>query len=250
MRLEVRDDVAYLTLDRPPLNVLTIAMMRELSNLLAEVACEPTTRAIVLRGAGRAFSAGVDISEHQGDTLVPLLETFDSLIVNLLRSPVPVISVVHGFAFGGGCEVATASDIVLIAEDAKIGVPEIKLGVFPPAAAILFPRLIGTHRAMELILTGEPVSGAEAARIGLANKAVPASDLETALESLLAPLRAVSGAALRHARKAVLNSLGFDPDEALRALQRVQLQELIPSPDAQEGLQAFREKRQPVWSHR
>ncbi len=250
VQVDVREDVAYLALNRPPVNVLNIAMMRELTATIEEVGRTPSLRAIVLRGAGKAFSAGADIGEHQGETLKPLLDAFDGVIVAILESAVPVVSVVHGFAFGGGAELAVASDLVLIAEDAKIGVPEIKLAVFPPAAAVLLPRLIGTHRAFELILTGEPISGTEAARIGLANRAVPAAELDAALEKLLAPLRATSGATLRLARRAILDSVGKHAPTALEDLQRVQLEKLIPSADAQEGLAAFLEKRPPVWQHR
>src|SRR5690348_7504111 len=98
---EQRDDVAYLTLDRPPLNVMTIAMMGELIATLETLAGQPALRAVVIRGAGKAFSAGVDIGEHQGETLRPLLDAFHRLILTVLRSPLPVVSVVHGFAFGG-----------------------------------------------------------------------------------------------------------------------------------------------------
>ncbi|MDR7539992.1 MAG: enoyl-CoA hydratase/isomerase family protein [Armatimonadota bacterium] len=251
IKQQERDDVLYVTLDRPPLNVLTISMMSELIGVFDQVAArQDSLRAVVLRGAGKAYSAGVDISEHQGETLRPLLDSFHRLMLRVLASPVPVISVVHGYAFGGGCELATVSDMVLIAEDAKIGVPEIKLAVFPPAAAVLFPRLIGTHRALELILTGEPISGAEAARIGLANRAVPAAELDAALEALLARLRATSAAALRLARRAVLDTLDRSTEEALHYLEQVQVEQLIPSHDAQEGLRAFLEKRAPVWQHR
>jgi cyclohexa-1,5-dienecarbonyl-CoA hydratase len=250
VRIEQRDDVSYLTLDRPPLNVLTIAMMRELSAAIEQAPRQASLRAVVLRGAGKAFSAGVDIGEHQGETLRPLLGAFHELILRLLSSSVPVVAAVHGVALGGGCELATAADLVLIAEDARIGVPEIKLGVYPPAAAVLFPRLIGTHRGLELILTGEPISGAEAAQIGLANRAVPAAELDAAVEALLARLRASSGAALRFARRAVIDSLDRGVGAALEHLERVQLEELIPSADAQEGLRAFLEKRPPVWQHR
>ncbi len=250
VRREERDGVVYLTLDRPPVNVLTIAMMRELKAALVEAGQQPAVRAIVLRGQGKAFCAGVDIGEHQGDTLHPMLEAFDALIVQVLESPVPVVAAVHGFALGGGCELAAASDIVVIAEDARIGVPEMKLAVFPPAAAVLFPPLIGTHRAMEMILTGEPILGAEAARIGLANTAVPATELDAALEKLLTPLRGASAATLRLARRAVVEWGGKSPRPALEALQKVQVEKLIPSHDAQEGLRAFLEKRAPVWEHR
>jgi cyclohexa-1,5-dienecarbonyl-CoA hydratase len=250
VRIQSRDDVAYLTLDRPPLNVLTIAMMHEVRSALETVAREPGLRAIVLRGAGRAFSAGVDVGEHQPPTLRALLVAFDELILQVAQSTVPVVAAVHGLALGGGFELAMAADLVLVADDARLGVPEIKLGVFPPAAAVLLPRLIGVHRALELILTGEPIGGTQAARIGLANRAVPAAELDEALEELLTRLRGFSAMALRLARRAVVSSQGLELRAALEALQRTQLEELIPSHDAQEGLRAFLEKRPPRWQHR
>jgi cyclohexa-1,5-dienecarbonyl-CoA hydratase len=250
VRIELRDDVAYLTLDRPPLNVLTISMMHDLSLALETVTREPRLRAVALRGAGRAFSAGVDVGEHQPTTLRDLLDTFDELIVRVTRSPVPVVAAVHGLALGGGFELAIAADLLVAAEDARLGIPEIKLGMFPPAAAVLLPRLVGTHRALELILTGEAMSGAAAEGIGLVNRAVPAATLDDALEDFLRPLRGASAVALRLARRAVVSSQGLELDRALQALQRIQLDELIPSHDAQEGLLAFLEKRPPVWEHR
>ena len=250
IQVELRDDVAYVSLNRPPLNVLTIAMMQEMIDVLRWCADVPRLRAVVLRGRGRAFSAGVDVGEHQGETLRPLLDTFHALMLQVLRSPVPVIAVVHGVALGGGCELATVSDMVLIAEDARIGVPEIKLGVLPPAAAVLFPRLIGAHRSLELILLGEPVSGSEAARVGLANWAVPLDQLDARLEQVLGRLRSSSASSLRLARQAVVQSLDKPVEAALADLEVFQVDHLIPSHDAQEGLKAFVEKRAPVWAHR
>ena len=249
IRVDIRDDVAYLTLDRPPLNVLSIAMMSQLVAAFDTATSKPSLRAIVLRGAGKTFCVGADIGEHQGETLRPLLDAFHTLILRLLQCPVPVVVGVHGYALGGGCELATAADIVVITEEALIGVPEITLGVLPPAAAVLFPRLIGAHRAFELILGGEPVSGVEAVRLGLANRAVPAEDLDEAVELVVGRFRTLSGAALRRARRAVIQSMDLPVEAALQHLEQLQLSEIIPSPDAQEGLRAFTEKRTPIWRH-
>ncbi len=250
IRSEIREDVAYLTLDRPPLNVLSIAMMEQLSAALDEVTVAPSLRAVALRGAGKTFCVGADIGEHQGETLRPLLDAFHALILRLLQCPVPVVTGVHGYALGGGCELVVASDVVIMAGDASIGVPEISLGVLPPAAAVLLPRLMGPHRALELILQGESVSGVEAQRLGLASQAVPASELDGAMERVLNRFRQLSGAALRRARRAVTESMDLPVRTALERLEEMQLREIIPSPDAQEGLKAFLEKRRPVWLHR
>lgn len=249
VRTEIRDDVAYLTLDHAPLNILNIAMMRQLLDALDTVTSRLSLRAVALRGAGKTFCAGADIGEHQGQTLRPLLDAFHALVLSLLHCPVPVVVGVHGYALGGGCELALAADIVVMADDATIGVPEIKLGVLPPAASVLLPRLVG-RRAFELILTGQPISAAEASRLGLANYVVPVAELDTTVELALARFRELSGAALRRARRAIVQSMSSPVDAALEALERLQLDEIIPSPDAQEGLCAFEEKRAPVWVHR
>ncbi len=249
VQVSEREGIAYLTLNRPPLNILNIAMMRELIDALDAVISEPSLRAVVLRGEGKGFSAGADITEQQGETIEPLLETFDSLILRLLQSPVPVVACVHGLALGGGFEILLCADIVVAAEDARLGAPEIKLGVFPPAAAVLLPRLVGMHRAMEMILVGELFSGLEAERLGLVNRAVPGEQLDQALELLLDKLRGLSGAALRRARRAIVESTMEPVEVALRKLQRIEIEELLPSADAQEGFRAFLEKRPPIWRH-
>jgi cyclohexa-1,5-dienecarbonyl-CoA hydratase len=249
IELEVRDRVAYLKLDRPPLNVLSIAMMRELIQTLEQAAAAPDRAAVVLRGSARAFSVGVDIGEHRPETLNDLLETFDRLIVGVANCAVPVIGVVDGLALGGGFELAIAADLLVVADEARLGVPEIKLGVFPPAACVLLPRRIGWGMACELILRGETVSGTQAAQLGLANRSVPGAEVDAAVEALVAPLRHSSGLALRLTRRALQLSQPVNLAAALRTLQHVQLQELIPSADAQEGLHAFLEKRPPVWTH-
>ncbi|MBI2001654.1 MAG: enoyl-CoA hydratase/isomerase family protein, partial [candidate division NC10 bacterium] len=175
-------------LNRPPVNVLNIAMMEEIQAALRRAQDLPDTRAIVLSATGRMFSAGVDIAEHTPDLMEGMLDAFHGIFRLMADGEVPTLAVVQGHALGGGCELACFCDLVLAAEGAKFGQPEIAVGVFPPVAAALFPHLIGGTRAAELILTGEAILAEEALRIGLINAAVPADQLANEAERWLGRL--------------------------------------------------------------
>ena len=140
----------------------------------------------------RAFSAGVAVEEHVSDTVYQMLDSFHGIFRQLEQLARPTIAVVEGSALGGGCELVAACDIVIASERTRFGQPEIKLGVFPPVAALLLPRIIGDKRARELILTGELIDGKEAARIGLVNHLVPSDQLEQKADEVLAKLRELS----------------------------------------------------------
>jgi cyclohexa-1,5-dienecarbonyl-CoA hydratase len=246
LRLAVADGVARLTLDRPPLNVITIAMMRELQAALDTLAAEPGLHALVFGGAGRAFSAGVDVGEHLGATCEPMLAEFHAVFERLAALAVPTVAVVHGRALGGGCELAAFCDFVLAAETAELGFPEIRLGVFPPVAAAVLPQWLGARATTRLVLTGEIVSAAEARALGLVSQVVPEAELEVATEALLARLRGLSAAALRATRRAMWAAEGGWRARLGRA-EAIYRDELMATSDATEGLRAFLEKREPVW---
>ena len=249
--VRVRRDggVAWVTLDRPPLNVFTIALLGEVDAALGVLQADQQLQLIVLEGAGRVFSAGVDIGEHMGDTLGPMLDAFARAAVRVLEGDVPVMAVVQGAALGGACELVALCDLAIVADDAKIGVPEIALGVVPPVAAAVFPAMIGRQRAAALVLTGEPISGAEAAAWGLVWKSVPAERLRAEAEAVAKTFEQKSAAGLRLARRSL--RVGADGLAAAIARANALSVEAIPrSPDAQEGLRAFLEKRPPRWTHR
>src|SRR5882672_6062214 len=191
IKFHIDDRVARITFARPPLNVLNIAMMREMGEALNECVPQRDLAAIVFDASPdtRAFSAGVAVEEHVPETVFQMLDSFHAVFRLLAQISRPVIAVVDGPALGGGCELVAACDIVIAGERAHFGQPEIKLGVFPPVAAILLPRVIGEKRARELILTGDLIDAAEALRLGLVNHVVPAADLEPKLLSVLAKLR-------------------------------------------------------------
>src|ERR1044071_4167731 len=173
IKVALEDRVARISFQRPPLNILNIAMMREINDALNCTAQHRETAAIVFDAPGsRAFSAGVAVEEHVEDTIFQMLDSFHAIFLTLEQLARPTIAVVDGAALGGGCDLVAACDIVVASERAKFGQPEIKLGVFPPVAAILLPRVIGEKRARELILTGGTIDAAEALRLGLGNYVV------------------------------------------------------------------------------
>jgi cyclohexa-1,5-dienecarbonyl-CoA hydratase len=163
--------------------------------------------------------------------------------------PTPALSVasVQGAALGGGCELALYCDLVLASEKAKFGQPEIQVGVFPPIAALIFPRITGRKKALELILSGETINAPEALSLGLINKVVPNETLEQELEKFCGKFLSQSGLVLTLTKKAFNAGLMDKQDQGLKAIEKIYLQELMKTQDAEEGLKAFLEKRKPVW---
>src|SRR2546428_5728956 len=194
IRFNIDDRVARITFARPPLNVFNIAMMAEIGEALNECVSRREVVAIVFDAAAdaRAFSAGVAVEEHVPETVFQMLDSFHSVFRLLAQISRPVIAVVDGPALGGGCELVAACDIVIAGERARFGQPEIKLGVFPPVAAILLPRIIGAKKAREMILTGDTIDATEALRLGLANYVVPSTDVQQKANEVLSKLRELS----------------------------------------------------------
>lgn len=252
IRFAIEDRVARVTFARPPLNIFNIAMMREIGVALASLTKERDIVAIVFAPDRncRAFSAGVAVEEHVADTVYQMLDAFHGIFRQLEQLARPTIAVVEGSALGGGCELVAACDIVIASEQARFGQPEIKLGVFPPVAALLLPRVIGDKRAREMILTGEMIDATEAARIGLVNHVVPSGELEQKTREVLARLRELSATALEMTRRALDLGNGSTIDAALKQVEDIYLLELMKTSDAGEGINAFMEKRRPAWRNR
>ena len=247
VRLETASGVATITLDRPPLNVLTVEMIGELEAALDVGSQDTHLKALVLRAEGKAFCAGVDVADHVPERVDTMIRGFGRLFTRLRAFPAPTIAYVHGAALGGGTELALGCDLVLAGASARFGQPEIKLGVFPPIAAALFPQLIGYQRAARLVLTGETVSADEAARLGLITFAVPDAELPARREQLLEQFRGLSAVALRLAKRALLTGADLGAARALTPIEDLYLAELMSTKDAGEGIQSFMEKRPPVW---
>src|SRR5690242_3666058 len=252
IKFQIQDRVARITLARPPLNVLNIAMMRELNFVLNECAQQRALAAIVFDAAEdtRAFSAGVAVEEHVPATVFQMLDSFHTIFRTLHQIAKPTIAVVNGPALGGGCELVCACDLVIASEQSRFGQPEIKLGVFPPIAAILLPRIIGERKARELILTGDLIEADEALRLGLVNYVVAVGELKAKTESVLSQLRELSAAGLGMTRMAldIGGQLGFE--SALTNMENLYLHELMRTEDAEEGVRSFMQKRKPEWKNR
>jgi cyclohexa-1,5-dienecarbonyl-CoA hydratase len=160
---------------------------------------------------------------------------------------VPVVAAVNGAALGGGCELLLACDLVIASERAKLGQPEIRLGVFPPVAAALLPRLIGRQRALDLVLTGRVIAATEAQAIGLVGRVVPAEGFDEAVDEYVGSLSSLSRPVLRLTKRTVVEGMAESLWEAFDRAERRYLDELMELEDAHEGLAAFLEKREPVW---
>jgi len=247
LRLEADGGVRRIVLDRPPLNVLDIAMLRELDEAAAAVQADPAATVLVVTGEGRAFCAGVDVADHTEDRVADMIHAFHAALTRLASLELPVVAVVNGAALGGGLEVALACDVVVAREGAKLGQPEILLGVFPPFAAAALPRLVGRARALDLCLTGRTLVAEEALAWGLVQHVWPKDTFAADAASYVAGLAGLSGPVLRLAKRAVVDGLDAPLGEALHVAERLYLDDLMELDDAREGLAAFLEKRTPVW---
>ncbi len=249
LHYQTTGSVGNLTLDRPPANVMHIPMLHELEATLREAADNPSLKALVLRSAGKLFSAGVDVADHTPERVGEMIPLFNRVCLALAEFPCPTLAVVQGHALGGGCEFVICSDFALMAEGARIGQPEIRLAAMAPIAALRLPQMVGPRWAARLMFTGEQLEAREASRIGLVGAAVPADDLDGAVSDTLEQLTGLSAAALRINKRALLlASEGWTAP--LKAIERLYLEELMATEDASEGLQAFLEKRAPLWKDR
>jgi cyclohexa-1,5-dienecarbonyl-CoA hydratase len=248
--LAVKDRVARLTLRRPPLNILNIETCRALGAALRGLRARGDVGVLVVAAEGRSFSAGVDIGEHLPPRAARSLRTFHAVCRALLEFPRPTVARVQGDALGGGLEVVLCCDVAIASASARLGLPEIGLGVFPPLAAALLPRLAGRRAAAEAILWGEALPAERALRLGFVSEVVPAADLEAAVDHRARRVASLSGAAVALARRAILRGAEGPIGPALRAVESIYLARLLKTRDAREGLEAFLDKRPPAWKHR
>jgi cyclohexa-1,5-dienecarbonyl-CoA hydratase len=250
IKIAIQQSVARLALANPPQNVITIAMMEELAAALADIEPRREIAAIVLVGEGANFSSGVDVAAHTPERVREMLTKFHAMIHALLDSRKVTIAEVHGNCLGGGAELAMVCDLVYTARDARWGFPEIKLGCFPPVAAVGLAALVGQKRAADLVLTGRQISGAEALAIGLANAAVNDDELAGAVNEALERISKLSPASLAATKKAFYCWDAMHFDKGLARAEQVYLDELMKTEDAREGITAWMEKREPKWSGR
>lgn len=247
--VEERDMIGRITFNSPPLNILNIEMMKEINHALKNFRGK-TLKVLILNANGKAFSAGVDVSDHTKEKVAEMIQVFHEIFTNLHKINAPTIAIVNGAALGGGCEVATFCDIVIASEKSKFGQPEIMVGVFPPVAAAIFPKLMWSKKALELMLTGETLRANEAKELGLVNHILPVEDFKAEAEKFIKEKIANNSAiVLQLTKRAFIEGATKNYSEAIKNIEDIYLNELMKTSDANEGLAAFIEKRQPVWKN-
>jgi cyclohexa-1,5-dienecarbonyl-CoA hydratase len=246
--VDERDGASWLTLRRPPVNVLDVATVREMRRALKDLPTRHDLKVLVIRsGLPGTFSAGTDVSDHRRERVGQMLGAFHRLIVFLDQIPQATLAAVDGRCLGGGCELALSCDVVLATPRASFALPEIDLGCFPPVAAVTLPRLAG-RTAHEMVLLGEPLSAEEALSRGLVNRVV--EDVAAATADWVSRLAAKSGSALALARRALRQGARGSLAKALARTERTYVEELTRTRDSEEGIAAFLEKRRPRWTDR
>lgn len=250
VRYEVVDDVAFVTLNAPPLNVLTAAMMGELAGALERAQADRSLKAIVVQAEGKAFSAGADVGEHRPEQAPEMIAGFSRLFAALGASELPLVMAVDGAALGAGFELALMADVLLATDRATFGQPEIRLGFFAPVGVAWLAARIGIGRSLEVTCTGRTYTAAEMASLGLVSRVVPPGELGPTVEALLKDLRRASPAVLRMNVRLSRQLMGRPFEEARREAERVFLTELMATEDVREGIASFYEKRRPVWQNR
>ena len=252
VRVEVADRLATVTLDRPEaLNAISTELAVALADAVEPLGTDPAVRAVVLTGAGeRAFCVGADLKQRAGlddHGWFVQREAFRRGFAAVRRCPLPTVAAVFGFALGGGTELALACDLVVAADDATFGLPEVGLGLVPAGGGTqLLARRVGRSVAKDLVLTGRRVGAAEAHRLGLADRVVPRAELPTAAKALAAEIAANAPTAVRMAKWAL--EVGGDlPVEAAMEVEDQAWRRAVLSDDRREGIAAWVEKRPPAW---
>ena len=242
--------VTRLTLNRPPANVLSVEMMQELATAIESLEYQRDVKVVTLFGSGKYFSAGFELGDHLGDRAYMMLESFRRIFEALAKVDKPTLAVVAGPALGAGCILAAACDMVLAAQSAKLGHPEIRGGVFNTVAAALLPRLVGRKRAFEILITGASLTAADAERLGLVTRAVPDERLDAEVAAVVQRFQESSAPVMQLTRRAIAGGLDLPYEEAVRHAEDVYLNQLLGTQDVEEGLRAVAEKRKPVWKDR
>ena len=242
--------IERIVLDRPKANVLDAEMAGAIGDRVDRLAREPgALKLLVFEGAGAHFSFGASVEEHLPQHIARVLPGFHSLFRRIEALGVPTAAVVRGQCLGGGFELATWCGMVFCDPSSRFGVPEIKLGVFPPVAAVALPWRVPGARSVQILLSGDAMTGEEAARIGVADSC--SADPEAALQAWFAAGPAnLSAVALRAAWRAGRRPLAETFESSIPAVERLYLEDLMSHADPVEGIRAFLERRPPVWKHR
>jgi cyclohexa-1,5-dienecarbonyl-CoA hydratase len=245
--------VAHLTMNRPKQNVMNIEMLNEMTAAIESLNHRDEVRLILLDASPECegyFSLGLGVEGYTEQLVFQMMDAFHNVFRAMLDVSKPVLAVVEGIASGAGSEIAAFCDLVIATENAQFRQPEIKLGVFPPLGAVVYPRVIGPRRAMEFLLTGEPINARTALEIGLVNRVVSRDDLQPTVDAMVRRITDESGPVLQLLKRVIFNGTWMPFAEALKRAQDIYLNQLFELEDSQEGLRALLEKRKPVWKNR
>ena len=250
LRCQTADGIARLTLDRPARrNALSLVLLDALGDALGRIAADPKVRVIVLAAEGPAFCAGHDLGEMVGRPeaeYATLFATCSRVMQQIRALPQPVIARVHGAAYAAGCQLVAACDLAVAADTATFATPGVKIGLFCTTPMVPIVRAIPPKAALEMLLTGEPISAERALALGLINRVVPAAELDDAIARLVAPILAASPEVVRIGKAAFYDGLGLDEAAAYEHATAI-MSDNATKPDAQEGISAFLQKRPPRW---
>jgi cyclohexa-1,5-dienecarbonyl-CoA hydratase len=246
---EAEGRLLRLRLNRPKANLVDAGMIAALDQSLTQHLTNNELGAVVIDAEGPHFSFGASVEEHLPNECATMLLGLHRLILRMVESPVPLLVAVRGQCLGGGLELALAGHLIFVAPDASLGQPEMKLGVFAPAASCLLPEAIGPSRAFDLLVSGRSITGTEATAIGIAREASPIPE-HAAIAYFEEHLKPKSASSLRHAVKATRLDYIARIKDKIRAVERLYLDELMTSHDAVAGLEAFIAKKAPQWQHR
>ncbi|HKY31204.1 MAG TPA: enoyl-CoA hydratase/isomerase family protein [Candidatus Polarisedimenticolia bacterium] len=250
IRHERAGRTGYVTINRPPLNILTIAAMDRLAAAIIDLTERDPVDVMVIRAAGdRAFSAGADVAEHLPELAPVMLSSFHRVARLLWSTETVSVAAVKGLALGGGMELALCCDLVVASENAEFGQPEIHVGSFPPIASVILPQRVGRQVAADIVLTGRRLSGFEALALGLVSRLASPGAFEEELGSVIGALERNSGPITRHAVRALRAGRAEEFTRALDASEAI-YRDLLVLADAREGVEAFLQKRKPRWQSR
>ena len=250
LKVDKSAGIARMTLARPKHNVLNIVMMQELIAELEKLKADPELKCVVISGEGPSWCAGVEVADHKPDQVDAMIATFNRMLELIEGQEAPTIAAVHGGCLGGGMEAAIACDIVVAAKSAVFGQPEIKLGFFPPYAAIRLPQLVGPAKAIEICITGKRYTAEDAKNMGFITYCVEDGRLAETVDGLVKEIQYASPLIIRLNKRAVKQHVGLSFPAALKGVSDLFLNTLMKTADTIEGIASFEEKRKPVWKNK
>jgi cyclohexa-1,5-dienecarbonyl-CoA hydratase len=250
LKISKDEQVARITLDRPKHNVLDIPMMMELNAELEKIAADKDLKCVVITGEGKSFCAGVEVGDHKPDNVDMMVATFNRIFELINMIDIPVIAAVNGACLGGGMELAIACDIVMASEKAVFGQPEIKLGFFPPYAALRLPELVGVAKAIEIVTTGRNYSALQSKDLGFVTQVAPVEEFAGAVENTVQQITMASPLIIRLNKRAVKRHIGTSFFQGVDLVSNYFLKTLMKTEDTLEGIASFEERRKPVWKNR